>query len=92
MAKVGDFAGDSDRSEFAVHSFIWQLTMQATCIENIDIGGPAMIRASAKNNAAVPGSYLATVKEHMLFVSLTTCDFQGDPQILKLTFTSFRPG
>lgn len=25
----------------------------ATCIENIDIGGPAMIRASAKNNAAV---------------------------------------
>uniref|UniRef100_A0A0G4HG91 MGS-like domain-containing protein n=1 Tax=Chromera velia CCMP2878 TaxID=1169474 RepID=A0A0G4HG91_9ALVE len=24
-----------------------------TCIENIDIGGPAMIRASAKNNAAV---------------------------------------
>jgi len=25
----------------------------ATCIENIDIGGPAMVRASAKNNAAV---------------------------------------
>jgi phosphoribosylaminoimidazolecarboxamide formyltransferase/IMP cyclohydrolase len=25
----------------------------ATCIENIDIGGPAMIRASAKNNAGV---------------------------------------
>jgi len=25
----------------------------ATCIENIDIGGPAMIRASAKNNASV---------------------------------------
>ena len=29
---------------------------KATCIENIDIGGPAMIRASAKNNAAVSGS------------------------------------
>jgi phosphoribosylaminoimidazolecarboxamide formyltransferase/IMP cyclohydrolase len=25
----------------------------ATCIENVDIGGPAMIRASAKNNASV---------------------------------------
>ena len=29
----------------------------ATCIENIDIGGPAMIRASAKNNAAVSRPY-----------------------------------
>ena len=34
----------------------------ATCIENIDIGGPAMIRASAKNHASVlpvcdPGDY-----------------------------------
>lgn len=26
---------------------------QATCIENIDIGGPAMVRASAKNHARV---------------------------------------
>ena len=25
----------------------------ATCIENIDIGGPAMVRASAKNHAGV---------------------------------------
>lgn len=35
---------------------------EANCIENIDIGGPAMIRASAKNHAYVtvltdPGSY-----------------------------------
>ena len=34
----------------------------ATCVENIDIGGPAMIRAAAKNHAAVtivtdPGDY-----------------------------------
>ena len=49
--------------------------MQATCIENIDIGGPAMIRASAKNNAAVPRSYLAqTVKGQIFFVSLRTCE------------------
>ena len=27
----------------------------ATCIENIDIGGPAMIRAAAKNHAYVDG-------------------------------------
>ena len=28
----------------------------ATCIENIDIGGPAMIRAAAKNHAYVSPS------------------------------------
>merc|ERR1719450_995937 len=31
----------------------------ATCIENIDIGGPAMVRASAKNNAAAAYSMTA---------------------------------
>merc|ERR1712019_3816 len=40
----------------------------ATCIENIDIGGPAMIRASAKNNASVtiitnPGQYQGLMKQ-----------------------------
>src|SRR5215467_13924330 len=43
-----------------------------TCIENIDIGGPAMIRAAAKNHADVavvvdPGDYavvLAELKQH----------------------------
>src|SRR5262249_56695943 len=43
-----------------------------TCIENIDIGGPAMIRAAAKNHADVavvvgPSDYavvLAELKEH----------------------------
>ncbi len=40
----------------------------ATCIENIDIGGPAMIRAGAKNHDGVtvvvdPGDYAAVVAE-----------------------------
>ena len=40
----------------------------ATCIENIDIGGPAMIRAAAKNHAFVtvvvdPADYAAAVRE-----------------------------
>jgi len=40
----------------------------ATCIENIDIGGPAMIRASAKNNAGVaiatsPAQYETIMKQ-----------------------------
>eukprot|EP00929_Paragymnodinium_shiwhaense_P123573 TRINITY_DN975_c0_g1_i1.p1 TRINITY_DN975_c0_g1~~TRINITY_DN975_c0_g1_i1.p1 ORF type:complete len:610 (+),score=202.39 TRINITY_DN975_c0_g1_i1:70-1899(+) len=39
-----------------------------TCIENIDIGGPAMIRASAKNNASVaivtsPKQYAEVMKQ-----------------------------
>lgn len=39
----------------------------ATCVENIDIGGPAMIRAAAKNHAHVltvvePGDYGAVLK------------------------------
>ena len=40
----------------------------ATCIENIDIGGPAMIRAAAKNHADVtvvvdPGDYAGVLAE-----------------------------
>jgi phosphoribosylaminoimidazolecarboxamide formyltransferase / IMP cyclohydrolase len=40
----------------------------ATCIENIDIGGPAMIRAAAKNHASVtvvvdPADYAAVLAE-----------------------------
>jgi len=39
----------------------------ATCIENIDIGGPAMIRSAAKNHAHVavltePGDYTAVIE------------------------------
>jgi phosphoribosylaminoimidazolecarboxamide formyltransferase/IMP cyclohydrolase len=41
---------------------------RATCIENIDIGGPAMLRAAAKNHAFVtvvcePGDYTAVIAE-----------------------------
>jgi phosphoribosylaminoimidazolecarboxamide formyltransferase / IMP cyclohydrolase len=41
---------------------------EATCIENIDIGGPAMIRAAAKNHGAVtvivdPADYAALLDE-----------------------------
>src|SRR3974377_600203 len=40
----------------------------ATCIENVDIGGPAMIRAAAKNHASVavvvePADYAAVLAE-----------------------------
>lgn len=40
----------------------------ATCIENVDIGGPAMIRASAKNHASVgivtsPSQYASVMKQ-----------------------------
>lgn len=39
-----------------------------TCIENIDIGGPAMIRAAAKNHESVavvtdPGEYASVIKD-----------------------------
>jgi len=53
----------------------------ATCIENIDIGGPAMIRASAKNNASVtictsPGQYEGLVKQMDSNDGCTTFDFR----------------
>lgn len=40
----------------------------STCIENIDIGGPSMIRSAAKNNAAVaivtdPAQYTELIKQ-----------------------------
>merc|ERR1719460_1463992 len=53
----------------------------ATCIENIDIGGPAMIRASAKNHAGVtvitnPGQYAGLMKEMQDNEGCTTFDFR----------------
>jgi phosphoribosylaminoimidazolecarboxamide formyltransferase/IMP cyclohydrolase len=47
------------------------------CIENIDIGGPAMIRAAAKNHADVavvvePGDYSAILDELALHGGMTT--------------------
>jgi len=49
----------------------------ATCIENIDIGGPAMIRAAAKNNDDVAvvvdtGDYAALLDELMQHKGMTT--------------------
>jgi phosphoribosylaminoimidazolecarboxamide formyltransferase/IMP cyclohydrolase len=53
----------------------------ATCIENIDIGGPAMIRASAKNNAAVtimtnPSQYAGLMKQMSENNGCTTMEFR----------------
>jgi len=48
-----------------------------TCVENIDIGGPAMIRAAAKNHADVavvvePSDYAAVLKEFAQHGGMTT--------------------
>ncbi len=53
----------------------------ATCIENIDIGGPAMIRAAAKNHAAVtvlvdPSDYEAVLAEMKNNAGATTDNFR----------------
>jgi phosphoribosylaminoimidazolecarboxamide formyltransferase/IMP cyclohydrolase len=52
-----------------------------TCIENIDIGGPAMIRASAKNHAAVavvtsPAQYKALMEQMSANSGGTNYDFR----------------
>ena len=53
----------------------------ATCIENIDIGGPALIRAAAKNHAFVtvvvdPGDYQRVQDEMTANAGATTDDFR----------------
>jgi phosphoribosylaminoimidazolecarboxamide formyltransferase/IMP cyclohydrolase len=53
----------------------------ATCIENIDIGGPAMIRASAKNHAGVtimtsPSQYQGLMKQMTENDGCTTSEFR----------------
>jgi len=53
----------------------------ATCIENIDIGGPAMIRASAKNHAGVtvltkPAQYKTLMEQMGANNGCTTFDFR----------------
>ena len=52
-----------------------------TCIENIDIGGPAMIRAASKNNDFVtvvtdPAQYEEVLKEMKQHNGATTLDFR----------------
>jgi phosphoribosylaminoimidazolecarboxamide formyltransferase/IMP cyclohydrolase len=54
----------------------------ATSIENIDIGGPAMIRAAAKNHEDVavvvdPGDYEALLGELAQHSGMTTLDLRG---------------
>src|SRR5208282_4723316 len=49
----------------------------ATCVENIDIGGPAMIRAAAKNHEDVAvlveaSDYAAVLEELALYAGMTT--------------------
>ena len=52
-----------------------------TCIENVDIGGPALIRASAKNHAFVtvvvdPADYATVIKEMNANAGATSDDFR----------------
>jgi phosphoribosylaminoimidazolecarboxamide formyltransferase/IMP cyclohydrolase len=54
-----------------------------TCLENIDIGGPAMIRAAAKNHAFVtvivdPGDYDRVIDEMKSNDGATTPDFRRE--------------
>jgi phosphoribosylaminoimidazolecarboxamide formyltransferase/IMP cyclohydrolase len=53
------------------------------CIENIDIGGPAMIRAAAKNHADVtvvvePSDYERVLEELALHVGMTTLELRQE--------------
>lgn len=53
----------------------------ATCIENVDIGGPAMVRASAKNHGCVsvvtsPSQYKELMKQMSENDGCTTLDFR----------------
>ncbi len=54
-----------------------------TCVENIDIGGPSMIRAAAKNHAAVtvvvdPADYDRVLAEINAHDGATTADFRRE--------------
>lgn len=65
----------------------------ATCIENIDIGGPAMIRASAKNNAAVtiltsPSQYAKFTQELSDNNGCTTFNFRKNMAAAAYCLTS----
>jgi phosphoribosylaminoimidazolecarboxamide formyltransferase / IMP cyclohydrolase len=54
-----------------------------TCVENIDIGGPSMIRAAAKNHAAVtvvvdPADYVRVASEIAAHYGATTAEFRRE--------------
>lgn len=65
----------------------------ATCIENIDIGGPCMVRASAKNNAGVtivtsPSQYLKVIDEINANDGCTTLAFRKNLACAAYALTS----
>lgn len=65
----------------------------AHCIENIDIGGPAMIRASAKNNAAVtictsPSQYPKLIEQMNSNNGCTTFEFRKNMAAAAYALTS----
>jgi len=65
----------------------------ATCIENVDIGGPAMIRASAKNNASVtivtsPSQYRGVIEEMTAKEGCTSYGFRKNQAAAAYALTS----
>lgn len=65
----------------------------AECIENIDIGGPAMIRASAKNNASVaiatsPSQYASLIEQMRENDGCTTLQYRRNLAAAAYALTS----
>jgi phosphoribosylaminoimidazolecarboxamide formyltransferase/IMP cyclohydrolase len=65
----------------------------ATCVENVDIGGPAMVRASAKNHASVsivtsPSQYKELMKQMSENDGCTTMDFRKNLACAAYTLTA----
>merc|ERR1719456_1975789 len=64
-----------------------------TCIENIDIGGPAMVRAAAKNNASVaivtsPAQYAPLMEQMEKHDGCTTPEFRRSIAAAAFALTS----
>jgi phosphoribosylaminoimidazolecarboxamide formyltransferase / IMP cyclohydrolase len=69
----------------------------ATAIENIDIGGPAMLRSAAKNHAAVtvvvdPGDYQRVIEEMDLNAGEVTSDTRFDLAVKAFEHTAAYDG
>lgn len=66
----------------------------AECIENIDIGGPTMLRAAAKNHAAVtvlsnPAQYGQFIENYLGHNGETTKEFRSQCATQAFTMTAF---
>ncbi|ETV66025.1 phosphoribosylaminoimidazolecarboxamide formyltransferase/IMP cyclohydrolase [Aphanomyces astaci] len=64
-----------------------------TCIENIDIGGPSMLRSSAKNHASVvictnPSQYPTLIEEMKVHAAGTTLSFRKKCAAAAFTLSS----